>query len=86
MPGPLLLLLATALWNDQPPGPERCAFDVERLAFAGSPIRQARCLLSPMLIHGEIGRARLGRRGSPAFVARIVWDRKRTGGSSGTLG
>jgi hypothetical protein len=54
MTPPLLLLLA-ALFNNQPPGPEHCHFDVERLAFAGSPIRQARCLLSPMLIHGAIG-------------------------------
>ena len=51
----LLALLSAALWNDQPPGPERCAFDEQRLSFAGSPIRQARCLLSPMLIHGGIG-------------------------------
>jgi hypothetical protein len=63
MIAPLLLLLAAALWNNQPPGPERCAFDARRLSFAGSPIRQARCLLSPVLIHGEIGlpHRRLGR-------------------------
>jgi hypothetical protein len=63
MTPPLLLLAAAALFNNQPPGPERCAFDVQRLSFAGSPIAQARCLLSPMLIHGEIGPPyrRLGR-------------------------
>jgi hypothetical protein len=58
-----LILLAAALLNNQRAGPERCAFDVERLSFAGSAIAQARCLLSPVRIHGEIGppHRRLGR-------------------------
>jgi hypothetical protein len=74
MTPPLLLLAAAALFNDQPPGPERCSFDERRLSFAGSPIRQARCLLSPVLIHGEIGppRRRLG-----AFLEAHVGKRVR---------
>ena len=74
MLAPLLLLLAAAFWNNQPPGPARCAFDVARLSFAGTPIVQARCLLSPIRIHGEIGPppARLG-----AFLERHVGKRVR---------
>ena len=58
-----LILLAATLLNNQRAGPERCAFDVERLSFAGSAIAQARCLLSPVRLHGEIGppHRRLGR-------------------------
>ena len=73
---PILALLSAALWNNQQPGPARCVFDVERLSFAGSPIEQARCLLSPIRIHGEIGppHRRLGRFleahvGRPARIA-----------------
>jgi len=75
----LSLLAAAALWNDQPPGPERCHFDVPRLSFAGSPIQQARCLLSPMLIHGEIGPAprRLGRFLEAHVGKRVRVDRDR---------
>lgn len=74
---PLLLLLSAALLNNQRPGPERCGFDVGRLSFAGNAIEQARCLLSPVRIHGEIGppHRRLGRFlethvGRPARVDR----------------
>ena len=77
---PLLhLLFAAVLWNDQPPGPERCAFDVQRLSFAGSPIQQARCLLSPMLIHGAIGprHVRLGAFLEMHVGRRVRIDRER---------
>lgn len=58
----LTLFLAAAVWTNEPAGAGRCGFDVQRLSFAGSEIEQARCLLSPVLIHGAIGLpgARLG--------------------------
>ena len=79
MTAPLLLLLAAALWNNQQAGPERCAFDEQRLSFAGSPIQQARCLLSPVLIHGELGpaHARLGRFLEAHVGRRVRIDRGR---------
>src|SRR3954452_22061367 len=73
------LLLAAALLNNQPPGPTHCPFDVAQLSFAGSPIQQARCLLSPMLIHGAIGPAprRLGRFLEAHVGKRVRIDRER---------
>lgn len=74
-----LFLFAAALWNNQPPGPERCAFDTERLSFAGTPIAQARCLLSPVRIHGDIGppHRRLGRFLEGHVGKRVRIDRAR---------
>jgi hypothetical protein len=75
----LLFLLSAALWNNQQAGPERCGFDEQRLSFAGSPIEQARCLLSPVRIHGELGppHARLGRFLEAHVGRRIRIDRAR---------
>ena len=75
----LLFLLSAALWNNQQAGPERCGFDEQRLSFAGSPIEQARCLLSPVRIHGELGppHARLGRFLEAHVGRRVRIDRAR---------
>jgi hypothetical protein len=57
-----LLLLSTALLNNQQASPERCGFDEQRLSFAGTAIAQARCLLSLPQPGGVLGPAhrRLG--------------------------
>ena len=34
-----------------------CRFDTGNLAFAGTPVEQARCLLRPVMIRGRIGEA-----------------------------
>lgn len=72
-------LLAAALLNNQRGGPERCAFDVARLSFAGSALEQARCLLSPVRIHGEIGppHRRLGPFLEAHIGKRVRIDRER---------
>ena len=46
----------------------RCGFDVEKLDFKGSPTEQARCLMSPVLIGGDLGPA-------PAQLGAVLEDR-----------
>jgi len=78
MTGPLFML-ASLLWNNQQAGPQRCAFDEQRLSFAGTAIEQARCLLSPIRIHGEIGppQRRLGAFLEAHVGKRVRIDRER---------
>lgn len=79
MPTPLLLLFAAALWNNQIPTNEHCGFDETRLSFRGTPIQQARCLLSPVQTGGTLGpaRARLGRFLEGHVGRRVRIDRER---------
>lgn len=57
-----------------------CRFDVSRLEFRGSPVEQARCLLSPLARKGVVGAApaQLGqvlesRVGRPAQIDRAAF-------------
>ena len=79
MPTPLLLLFAATLWNNQIPTNERCGFDEQRLSVRGSPLQQARCLLSPVQTGGTLGppRARLGRVLERHVGRRVRIDRER---------
>ena len=79
MTTPLFLLLAATFWNNQLPTNEHCGFDETRLSFRGTPIQQARCLLSPVQIGGTLGppRARLGRFFEGHVGRRVHLDRER---------